>query len=68
MAKERVLLKIGGESLSGPANSGIKREALDFVAEEINSVENLFELAVVVGGGNLIRGQQLKKDVLLKIL
>lgn len=67
MPKEkRVLLKISGESLGGQTSFGIKREALDFIAEEINSIENLFELAIVVGGGNLIRGQQLKKDVLLK--
>lgn len=66
MAKERVLLKIGGETLSGQANFGIRREALDFITEEIISVKNLFELAIVVGGGNLIRGQQLKKEVRLQ--
>lgn len=66
MAKERVLLKISGESLSGQANFGIKREALNSIAEEITSVENLFELAIVIGGGNLIRGRQLKKEVRLQ--
>lgn len=66
MKKLRVLLKISGETLSGQANFGVRREALDFIAEEIVSVENLFELAIVVGGGNLIRGQQLKKEVRLQ--
>lgn len=67
MAKEkRVLLKISGESLGEQTGSNIKREALDFIAEEIVSIENLFELAIVVGGGNLIRGQKLKQEVCLQ--
>lgn len=67
MAKEkRVLLKISGESLSGQANFGLERGPLNFIAEEIVSIENLFELAIVVGGGNLIRGQKLKKEVCLQ--
>src|SRR3989338_8274451 len=63
---ERVLLKISGESLGGMSNFGINREALDFIADEVTLVHNLCQLAIVVGGGNLIRGQQLKKDVCLK--
>src|SRR3989344_3543416 len=48
------------------SNFGINREALDFIADEVTLVHNLCQLAIVVGGGNLIRGQQLKKDVCLK--
>jgi uridylate kinase len=63
MTKERVLLKISGESMGGQGQFGINREALDFIAKEIVSVVNLFELAIVVGGGNIIRGTQLKKEI-----
>lgn len=66
MAKERVLLKISGESLSGEGVLGIKRKEMDYMAKEIISIEDLFELAIVVGGGNIIRGTQLKKEVRLQ--
>lgn len=66
MAKERVLLKISGESLSGEGKVGHSREAMNFLAKEILSVKDLFELAIVVGGGNLIRGTVLKDKVLLQ--
>ncbi|MBI2057945.1 MAG: UMP kinase [Candidatus Yanofskybacteria bacterium] len=66
MAKERVLLKISGESLSGEGKTGHDRKAMDFLAKEILTVKDLFELAIVVGGGNLIRGTTLKKEVLLQ--
>ncbi len=66
MAKERVLLKISGESLSGEGKIGHSREAMDFMAKEIISVEDLLELAIVIGGGNIIRGTQLKKEVHLQ--
>ena len=61
--KPRVLLKISGETLSGKARYGHSREAMDFMAEEIVSVENRYELAIVVGGGNIIRGSRLIKDL-----
>ncbi len=66
MAKERVLLKISGEALSGEGKIGHNRKAMDFLAKEILTVKDLFELAIVVGGGNLIRGTTLKKEVLLR--
>jgi uridylate kinase len=54
----RVLLKISGESLSGRRESIIEPEALSFVSGEIKSAADLgVELAVVVGGGNIVRGQ-----------
>lgn len=76
MAKERVLLKISGEALRGQACddcdfpikndevcNGYNIESINFMAEEINSIKNLFELAIVVGGGNLIRGTKLKESL-----
>jgi len=63
MAKDRVLLKISGESLSGEACNGYDIDAINFIAAEINSVINLFQLAIVMGGGNVIRGTKLKKSL-----
>ncbi|HEY4484666.1 MAG TPA: uridine monophosphate kinase [Candidatus Paceibacterota bacterium] len=66
MARERVLLKISGEALSGEGVSGLRRDKMNLMAKEIVSVEDLFELAIVVGGGNIIRGTQLIEEVHLQ--
>ena len=55
----RVLLKISGEGLSGPGGAGIDDAALDRTADEILAVQRLgVQVAVVIGGGNFIRGRQ----------
>jgi uridylate kinase len=54
---KRILLKISGESLGAEQGGGIDPEAITFVSGEIKSAKDLgVELAVVVGGGNIIRG------------
>ena len=54
---ERVLLKVSGEGLGKPGETGIDGEALQRIAEEVVSVAKLgVEVAVVVGGGNFLRG------------
>jgi len=54
----RVLLKISGEALAGDAGFGIDPHVLNYIAAEIVSVQKLgIETAVVVGGGNFIRGE-----------
>lgn len=63
MEKERVLLKISGEALSGEGQTGYSIDRMRFIAEEIVSVENLHEIGLVIGGGNLIRGSRLRKDL-----
>ena len=62
---KRVLLKISGESLSGVGERDFDREAVDYVAEEIAAAAtgSDVQLAVVVGGGNLIRGSRLVKEL-----
>ncbi|MGB7062157.1 MAG: UMP kinase [Candidatus Zixiibacteriota bacterium] len=55
---KRVVLKVSGEWLAGRKMSFIDPQALAFVSNEIISAKDLgVELAVVVGGGNIIRGQ-----------
>jgi uridylate kinase len=53
----RVLLKISGEALVAEGCSGISPEATEKLAQEIEAVANLgVQLAMVVGGGNIVRG------------
>jgi len=56
----RVLLKISGEAFCKAGGFGIDREELEVIAREIAAAHRLgTELSVVIGGGNIIRGQAL---------
>jgi uridylate kinase len=60
---KRVLLKLSGEVMTGERGLGIEPAALGGLAEEIKELRELrVEMAVVVGGGNLIRGAQAAGD------
>jgi uridylate kinase len=53
----RVLLKISGEALAGPAGYGIDPGVLGTFADELKDVHACgCELALVIGGGNIFRG------------
>ncbi|MFO0978415.1 MAG: UMP kinase [Planctomycetaceae bacterium] len=55
----RVLLKISGESFCREGESGISMNELASVAEQIRDVvQKGVQLAIVCGGGNIIRGKQ----------
>jgi uridylate kinase len=60
---KRVLLKIGGEGLAGKAAFGIDPDVVNEIAEDIIGVKNLYntQFAIVVGGGNIIRGDAASK-------
>ena len=56
---KRVLLKISGETLAPEGQSGVNSETADKLAYEIKEVAGLgVQLAMVVGGGNILRGIQ----------
>lgn len=56
---KRILLKLSGEGFCPPGGFGIHREPLDRIAHEILNVTELgVQVAVVVGGGNFMRGAQ----------
>ena len=56
-AFSRILLKLSGEALSGDRDFGIDQERVESLADEIVGVHRLgVEVAIVVGGGNIIRG------------
>src|SRR5436309_13922076 len=53
----RVVLKLSGEALLGEQKFGISPEYTHYLAEEIRKVRDLgVQVAVVTGGGNIIRG------------
>ena len=56
-APQRVLLKLSGNALSGEGPAPFRKEALQFLGEELAAVHGSGpQLAVVLGGGNVIRG------------
>jgi uridylate kinase len=57
----RILLKLSGESLSGDLGYGIDVTACNRFASAIGRlIHSGHEVGVVIGGGNICRGQQLK--------
>lgn len=56
----RILLKLSGEAFCAPGGFGIGAAELGTIAGEIHDAASVgAQLAVVVGGGNIIRGAQL---------
>jgi len=58
----RVVLKVSGESFSQPGVPGIDPEELRTIAGEVAAARGAFDdlnMAVVVGGGNIVRGAKL---------
>src|ERR671935_983498 len=54
---QRVLLKMSGEALLGDRKFGIDPKYVRYLAEEIRKVHELgVQVAVVIGGGNIMRG------------
>src|SRR5204863_3831747 len=59
---KRILLKISGESL-GEDGAGVSPKVTAQVARQVARVHGLgVEVAVVVGGGNLLRGAEFAKQ------
>lgn len=53
----RVLLKLSGEALAPAQGSGIDLDAVAEISQEIKEVHELgIQLAMVIGGGNILRG------------
>ncbi|HEY4026608.1 MAG TPA: UMP kinase [Candidatus Dormibacteraeota bacterium] len=54
----RILLKLSGEALGGERDTGIDFEVVRKVARQVERVHEMgVEMALVVGGGNIFRGQ-----------
>jgi uridylate kinase len=55
---KRALIKLSGEALAGDLRFGLDPKVLSYIAQEIKSVQEAgYEIAIVVGGGNFVRGE-----------
>jgi len=65
--ENRILIKFSGEALAGENGFGIDTKTLKYLADEIKDVKNAgYEIAIVIGGGNFIRGVSAAKDGIIK--
>ena len=53
----RVVIKASGQTLAGHDGFGLDPTAVTALAVEIVAASNLAEVAVVIGGGNILRGR-----------
>lgn len=60
---KRVLLKLSGEALGG-SNPGLDAAEMNAIAREVKAAYDVgAQIAIVIGGGNFIRGAQLVKSL-----
>lgn len=56
-AYRRILLKLSGEALAGVGRTGLDPAVIHLIAREVKSVrDDGVDVAIVVGGGNIVRG------------
>ena len=59
---KRLLVKFSGEAVAGDDVHGIDPKILDHMANSVKGVQKLgAEIGIVIGGGNLFRGEKLSK-------
>jgi uridylate kinase len=60
---KRVLLKLSGEAFAGKSGCNIDSDVLKQIATQIKNVSQMgIEVAVVVGGGNILRGAEVAQN------
>ncbi len=65
---KRILLKLSGEALTGDSDFGISPKVIARMSKEIAELVHLdVQVGLVIGGGNLFRGQALSKAGLGRI-
>ncbi|MDD5692836.1 MAG: UMP kinase [Candidatus Omnitrophica bacterium] len=56
---KRIVLKLSGEALQGKKTHGIDHDVLASISAQIKEIRNMaVDVAVVLGAGNIIRGQE----------
>ncbi len=56
---KRIVLKLSGEALQGNKYHGIENSILVSISQQIKEIKDLnVDVAIVLGGGNIFRGQQ----------
>lgn len=64
MSKSRVFIKLSGEMLSGEGRKGYDRPVIDkYIEEIVRAKESGYQIAIGVGGGNILRGKDISDDV-----
>jgi uridylate kinase len=59
----RVVVKLSGEYLAGSHSFGIDQSTVDRIADDLIAAQKLgIEIAVVVGGGNMVRGVEVSSQ------
>lgn len=63
MTYKRILLKLSGEAFAGDQKHGVNTERVAYYAKEISKVKQMgIDVAIVVGGGNIWRGEGKGKE------
>lgn len=63
----RILLKLSGEQLAGKHEFGIDPEVAKYLAGELAKVQSLgVQVAIIVGGGNMVRGAAVASEIGIK--
>lgn len=58
---ERILLKLGGEALSGEGKKGFDVNFSNYLVNELKKVADLkVKIGIVIGAGNVFRGKELE--------
>lgn len=59
-AYKRLLIKLSGEQLAGEFDGGVDQKRVEWIAAEIKTATELgVQVAIMVGGGNFVRGAQI---------
>jgi uridylate kinase len=62
VAYRRILLKLSGESFSRGGERGIGMNEVLLIAQQVKQAKDLgVQIAIVIGGGNILRGSQFKE-------
>lgn len=60
LSYKRLLLKLSGEQLAGSFDGGIDPSIVTWIAKEVKQAQEIgVEVAIMVGGGNFVRGAQI---------
>jgi uridylate kinase len=61
---KRILIKLSGEQFGGESGKGIDTDVIQLLAQDIKKTKDKHdvEIAIVVGGGNFVRGAELHKN------
>lgn len=69
MLYKRILLKLSGEFFGNSDKPGLNANRLQTIAEQLAQVANQqVQIGIVIGGGNLVRGQQLAGSQLNRVV